>query len=377
MEITTAYSQLNEIDAAIEEIKNKFSGFDAKMILFFASSNFDPERTAAKFKEAFTDSITIGCSTAGEIVSGKMLKNSVVAMGLGHNVIGDLCFRVLQHISSEIEVDQIFGEFEEYYQTPMEQMDFQSYVGLILTDGLSGAEEQIMDRIGDLTNVFFVGASAGDDLKFVSTHVYADGKAYTDASLLVLLKPLAQFDFIKTQSFTKRSEKLVPTKVAESSREVLEFNGIPAAKAYAQALNLSEEEAENRFMANPVGLMVDGEPYVRSPQQYNGNSMIFYCKVVEGMELSVLQSEDIVSDTKAAIEKKRSEMGDISGIINFHCILRTLELEKKNATEAYGEIFSDIPTIGFSTYGESFLGHINQTSTMLIFGNEKKLVHPE
>ncbi len=377
MEITTAYSQLNEIDAAIEEIKNKFSGFDAKMILFFASSNFDPERTAAKFKEAFTDSITIGCSTAGEIVSGKMLKNSVVAMGLGHNVIGDLCFRVLQHISSEIEVDQIFGEFEEYYQTPMEQMDFQSYVGLILTDGLSGAEEQIMDRIGDLTNVFFVGASAGDDLKFVSTYVYADGKAYKDASLLVLLKPLAQFDFIKTQSFTKRSEKLVPTKVAESSREVLEFNGIPAAKAYAQALKLSEEEAENRFMANPVGLMIDGEPYVRSPQRYNGNSMIFYCKVVEGMELSVLQSEDIVSDTKAAIEKKRSEMGSISGIINFHCILRTLELEQKEATEAYGKIFSDIPTIGFSTYGESFLGHINQTSTMLIFGDEKKLVHPE
>lgn len=377
MEIITAYSQLNKIDAAIEEIKNKFSGFDAKMILFFASSNFDPERTAAKFKEAFTDSITIGCSTAGEIVSGKMLKNSVIAMGLGHNVIGDLCFRVLQNISSEIEIDQIFGEFEEYYQTPMEQMDFQSYVGLILTDGLSGAEEQIMDRIGDLTNVFFVGASAGDDLKFVSTHVYADGKAYTDASLLVLLKPLAQFDFIKTQSFTKRSEKLVPTKVAESSREVLEFNGIPAAKAYAQALKLSEEEAENRFMDNPVGLMVDGEPYVRSPQQYNGNSMVFYCKVVEGMELSVLQSEDIVSDTKTAIEKKRSEMGGISGIINFHCILRTLELEKKNATEAYGEIFLDIPTIGFSTYGESFLGHINQTSTMLVFGNEKKLVHPE
>ena len=169
----------------------------------------------------------------------------------------------------------------------------------------------------------------------------------------------------------------MPTKIAESSREVLEFNGIPAAKAYAQALKLSEEEAENRFMDNPVGLMVDGEPYVRSPQQYNGNSMIFYCKVVEGMELSVLQSEDIVSDTKAVIEKKRSEMGDISGIINFHCILRTLELEKKNATEAYGEIFSDIPTIGFSTYGESFLGHVNQTSTMLIFGNEKKLVHPE
>ncbi len=59
--------------------------------------------------------------------------------------------------------------------------------------------------------------------------------------------------------------------------------------------------------------------------------------------------------------------GRISAIINFHCILRTLELEQKNLTEEYGRIFSGIPTIGFSTYGEEFIGHINQTSTMLVF----------
>jgi hypothetical protein len=42
-------------------------------------------------------------------------------------------------------------------------------------------------------------------------------------------------------------------------------------------------------------------------------------------------------------------------------------LEKNGMTEAYADIFSDIPTIGFSTYGEEFIGHINQTATMLIF----------
>jgi hypothetical protein len=95
--------------------------------------------------------------------------------------------------------------------------------------------------------------------------------------------------------------------------------------------------------------------------------MGFYCKVSEGMTLTLLESMDIVTDTKAAVEEKLTEMGKISGIINFHCILRTLELESKNRTNDYARIFADIPTIGFSTYGEAFLGHINQTSTMLVF----------
>lgn len=95
--------------------------------------------------------------------------------------------------------------------------------------------------------------------------------------------------------------------------------------------------------------------------------MIFYCNILVGMEVSLLESTNIVEDTKKALNNKIKEMGEISGIINFHCILRTLELEQKDQTRDYGKIFTDIPTIGFSTYGEEYLGHINQTSTMLVF----------
>jgi hypothetical protein len=61
------------------------------------------------------------------------------------------------------------------------------------------------------------------------------------------------------------------------------------------------------------------------------------------------------------------ESGRITGIINFNCILRTLELKQKNLTGEYGDLFTSIPTIGFSTYGEQYIGHINQTATMLVF----------
>ncbi len=95
--------------------------------------------------------------------------------------------------------------------------------------------------------------------------------------------------------------------------------------------------------------------------------MLFYCNVLEGMELTLLGSTNIITDTRQAIDQKKRELGGISGIINFHCILRTLELEKEGLTEAYGKLFADIPTIGFSTYGEEYLGHLNQTSTMVAF----------
>jgi hypothetical protein len=239
--------------------------------------------------------------------------------------------------------------------------------GSIFFNGLSGAEEKLMDRIGDLTNVSFTGGSAGDDLKFKQRHVFANGIAYSNAVLLALIKTGVSFDFIKTQSFEPTDKVLTATKVNEPAREVIEFNDKLAVEAYASAVGATVEKSPDFFMSNPLGLMIGNEPFVRSPQQLKGKIMVFYCNVHEGTDLTVLQSRDIVEETRIALESKQKEFGAISGIINFNCILRTLELKKKNQTEAYGQLFAGFPTIGFSTYGEEFVGHINQTATMLVF----------
>jgi hypothetical protein len=160
---------------------------------------------------------------------------------------------------------------------------------------------------------------------------------------------------------------LLVTKANEANREIVEFNHMPAAQAYAEALGIPVADAPNHFMHNPVGVVYEGEPFVRSPQQIRGNSIFFYCSVKEGIELTLLESTDIIASTKKALDAARAELGGISGIINFNCILRTLELREKGLSNIYGELFTDYPTIGFSTYGEQFIGHMNQTSTMLVF----------
>jgi hypothetical protein len=367
MSIMIASSSKGTAADAVQDIKNQLQGVDLKMLIYFASSKYAPQEISAGMQLSFANATVFGCSTAGEIVSGKMLKNSVVAMAFDGQTVQDVRVEVIEHLNQKINVNKALFEFEKYFNVPVDEMDPSQYVGIVLVDGLSGAEERLIDRVGDLTNVTFIGGSAGDDLKFESTHVFANGRSYSDAALLTLLKPGVPFTFIKTQSFCDLGKKLLVTKANEASREVIEFNGKPAALAYAEALETSLSDAPARFMHNPVGLIIEGIPYVRSPQQIKGDSMLFYCGVTEGMELSLLESTNIIEDTAKALAQAKQELGNISGVVNFNCILRTLELEQKGLTGQYGELFSDIPTVGFSSYGEQFIGHINQTATMLVF----------
>lgn len=371
MSINVIYSQEKDIGSIKGDLENKAQSFlennKVQLVLFFSTSNIDPAGISSAVKELFQDADVFGCTTAGEICSGHMLKDSVVVMMFDDEVIEDSKIEMIKGIKEGKTVEEAFSNFEAHYNTSMKTMDMHKHVGIILTDGMCGAEERLMEKIGDLTDVQFIGAAAGDDLKFKETFVFANGKADSNTAVLALLKTKNGFDILKTQSFKSLDKKLVATKVDEAAREVIEFNNKPAAIAYSEALGVSKEEATNHFMSHPVGLMISGEPYVRSPQQFVGDNMKFYCNIKQDMEMVLLESTDIVVDTKKDVQNKINQTGQVIGIINFHCILRTLELDNKNQSDDYGKIFSDIPTIGFSTYGEEYIGHINQTSTMLFF----------
>jgi hypothetical protein len=69
---------------------------------------------------------------------------------------------------------------------------------------------------------------------------------------------------------------------------------------------------------------------------------VSYCQIREGTEMELLESTDIIADTGKALESSHR------ALIVFNCILRTLDLRQEGQREAY-------------------MGHINQTATMLAF----------
>lgn len=366
--IKTAFSKQISTEACVREIQQQLAAMEPAMVIFFSSMQHAPDAISRHMHAGFPKAQVFGCSTAGEITSGHMLSGAVVAMAFSAEAAQDLKIEVIRDLRQRSTIEQAFHNFETHFGQPVGAMDPSRYVGILLIDGLAGTEEKFIETLGDLTNVPFIGGSAGDDLQFSATHVYAHGTCYTNAAILALLKPGIEFSFIKTQSFRFLGKTLRVTKADETNREVLQFNDKPAAVAYAEAIGVPVSEISQHFMRNPIGLVVDGEPYVRSPQRIKGDTMFFYCGVKEGMKLSLLESTDMIGDTRQAIAQAQKKHGNISGIINFDCILRTLDLRQKNLCEDYGKLFADIPTVGFSTYGEQYIGHINQTSTMLVFG---------
>ena len=286
MKLKSVYSVGDSVEAAVRDIHSQLNGFNATVLVFFASSYFEPS-IGKKMQDAFPDVTVFGCTTAGEITSGKMLKGSVVAMALGPEVVSDVKVAVLENLKNGVNVKPAFQAFEDHFKLQVRKMGLSEYVGIVLIDGLSGKEEAIMNQIGDQADLAFIGGSTGDDLRFKETYVYSGGKAYTDAALLVLLHMKTGFDIIKTQSFKILNKKLVVTKSDEATRDVIEFDGQPAALAYATAIGTTLSDAPNHFMHNPVGLIINDEPYVRSPQQINGKCITFYCHIPEGMEVSL------------------------------------------------------------------------------------------
>jgi hypothetical protein len=365
MSLKTAFTTRTDPADAAQDLQKQLSGMDVTFLLFFASSAYDPASLSRALGAVFPGP-SLGCTTAGEIVSGRMLKKSIVAMAFDGETLESAFVEGVPDLSPD-GVKAGVRALEKRAGRPLADLDYKAHVGLIVIDGLSGAEERVMETLGDLSDIPFIGGAAGDDLAFKATHVFVNGRAMTKAAGLAVLKPRKGYDILKTQSFKVLDKRLTATKVDEATRTVLEFNGKPAAAEYAKALGVPETEAPKHFMHNPVGLMVGGEPYVRSPMQVKDGRMVFYCRIKNGMELSLLETGDIVSDTAKALETKRKEMGSVSGVVNFNCILRTLELEGKKQTEAYGKVFASLPTVGFSTYGEESLGHVNQTSTMVLF----------
>lgn len=372
----SAHSQARDTRAAAAEL---ITQFDAKLagaaptaIIAFWSAAHDGKKLVAALNERYPSAQLLGCSSAGEFnersdtvggVSAIALPGSTVRAAHGALASFDKGVDVGIRTAAQKLAKKVGGD--------LRSLDPKRYVGVVLFDGLHMREEAANEALGAAApQLVFVGGSAGDDLAFKETRVFYNGESSTDGAALLLLEMAVPFTIAKTCSFVPTKHQFTITRADEANRVVYELDGRPVLEVYAKAAGTTPDKLDGAiFMSNPVGMMLDGEPWIRSPQMaLPDGGLKFYCAITEGSEVHLMRSTDLVGETRQAMSRAAKAVGGkAGGVVAFNCILRRLELDALKAHDGFLAAFSGLPTAGFHTYGESYLGHMNQTCTALVF----------
>lgn len=366
---------------AVRAVRDAFVGFTAETIVYFSASDYDPAVLAAEMHDAFPGVVTFGFTTAGEAVDGEMLNGSVVAMAFGHGAF-DYAETVLI-LGNREEVEQsrsrdVFHSARDAVRylarnlgKDLRIVDYREYVGFMLADSVTDFNEEVLERFGDLSDVFLIGGVAGDDCKFDgSARVMYQGKVYgKDSCVLALWKPARGFSLLKTQAVEKTEHACIVTRADEKNKIVWELDGEDAAAVYARLIDVPKETLDILdFDKFPWAYVVNGEPYIQPVlEKIDCKGLRFNTRIHQGTRLTLTKAGDIFKTTQKALEAKRAEMESLSAILHINCAYRHTTLKNWGQLEEFGKLFGDVPSIAAASYGEFYVGLLAMTSSILLF----------
>ena len=351
--------------AAVGELRQQISMPERELAVFFCSSKYDLAKLAAELRNTFPGTM-IGCTTAGQLSEKGFLKEGITMASLAGDLAAtpylidlDNWERDLLAISSEVAAAKRANEQCRLF-------------GLLLIDGLACMEERIVAELYRyLPQVPIVGGSAGDDLKFQATHVFARGEFHSRRAVFTLFRTKLPFATFKFEHFASDGQSLVVTESNPHRRVIYELNGEPAAEVYAATLGLTVDQLNSQvFSRHPLVLEMGGEVFIRSLQKVHPDgSLALYCAIENGVVLSLGQPVDPIGVAKAAFQRIKVKVGQPALIIGCDCILRRLEFEQTGLAIPINQLMTENGVIGFSTYGEQYDGiHVNQTFTGIAIG---------
>jgi hypothetical protein len=350
---------------AVAELVAQLGGPDLDAVFLFCSPAYDLERVGRELQRVFPCPV-VACSSSGQIGPLGFQLGGMTAMGFrgGYLKVLPLLLEPLSDCFGQAQ--RVAAAFRE--AAPGGGQAF----GFLVVDGLSRMEERVAAALYQaMDEVPVIGGSAGDDLAFRQTQVYFDGRFRSDAAVLAACRaqgPVAPF---MLNHITPGGIHLVITDSDPDRRIIREFNGEPAALAYAEAIGVPVARLDPvGFSRHPLLLRLGDDHYVRSVAKLEPDlSLTLHCAIDTGRVVTVGTSVDPMRSLEQAYAGLTSVIPDPIAILACDCILRRLEFEHLGLDARIGAYMAQRRFFGFSTYGEQFNGlHVNQTLTGIALG---------
>jgi hypothetical protein len=349
-------------------------------VILFASSQHDYVPLLQALQESSRPGVLVGCSSAGEFVSGDRGEGSASAVGIRSNVM-----RFTAGLGRNLRADRhaAAAEIASSFQG-LNTHHYPHRAALLLADALAGYTDDFIEQlsIATLGNYRFFGGGAGDDARFTKTHVFCGTEAFTDAAVGLEILSTKPIGVGVSHGWEPASEPLRVTEAEGST--VISLNAAPAVEVF-------EEHAENTgqrfdrndpipfFLHNVLGIETGSGYKLRVPLAVLEDGSIGCASDIPAGATVRIMKTTAQSASEAAMRAVNSAMGDMRGTppevaLFFDCVATRLRMGGDFGMEmdALQRALGDIPYVGCNTYGQiarsegQFSGFHNCTATVAL-----------
>ena len=364
--LMSAASHLTDGAAAVAELAGRL-GSQADLYAVFVAPGYDLGVVGTALRRHFGDRV-IGCTSSGNIGAHGYDRTGICGIALAGGGLISRTMTVGPLRDATAAVQDAAAGLAALRSESGDRDEF----AILLADGLAGSEDDLAAALmAVLGDVPVIGGSAGDGLEFRRTAVYHDGVFSDDQATVTVVAADAAFRLLRLQHHLATDTVLVATDVDPGQRVVRSLNGQPAAEAYAEAVGVRRDQMTPVvFSQHPLLLTAGGSSWVRSIAEVRDDGALrMFARVDLGDVLRLGRSTDMVEKLRDGIDAVRDDLGSLSGMLVFDCVLRRLESEEHGVADRMGELLAAGGAVGFSTYGEQFNGmHMNQTLVAVAFG---------
>ena len=365
-----------------DDLAGLWGDLEPKVVLFFASTQFDFARLAEAVAERFPDATSVGCTTAGELGELGLTRGSVSLIAFGGDASASA--RLIEDFAT-IRSEKAMGRLRELLEEhgrrhgrPPGEHSSREFV-LTLTDGLSGAEERLLTAVtARLPDAALVGASAGDDFNFEQTWTAVNGVARAGASAIAIVDPGVPSHPFHLSHYTRGDSPHVVTGANPWRRELTRIDGYNAVDWLCEHLHVPRgallESGPQLLAATPVvfGFRAGRQNFMRMVMEVREDALLLGGSIEEGAVIHRMIPGDLIRSTSQGMAQAREAVEGAQASLLFNCAGRFWEAHATARVAELAGAMCQLPTAGFTTYGEQIDGmHLNQTLAGVVFGGAR------
>jgi hypothetical protein len=349
-------------------------------VILFASSQHDYVPLLRAIHEGCRPGVLVGCSSAGEFVSGDRGEGSASAVGIRSDVM-----RFTAGLGRNLRADRQAAatEIASSFQG-LSSHQHPHRAALLLADALAGYTDDFIEQlsIATLGNYRFFGGGAGDDARFTKTHVFCGTEAFTDAAVALEILSSKPIGVGVSHGWEPASRPLRVTEADGST--VISLNAAPAVELFEEHAESTGQQFDRNdpipfFLHNVLGIETGSGYKLRVPLAVLEDGSIGCASDIPTGATVYIMKTTSQSAAEAAMRAVNSAMGDMRGTppevaLFFDCVATRLRMGGEFGVEmdALQRALGDVPYVGCNTYGQiarsegQFSGFHNCTATVAL-----------